>query len=94
MDLGPVIQSELSQKENNKFDYQHIYVECRKMAQMNLFAGRNRDADVENGWVDTGWELMSCEIRTDVCSLPCAMQRASGNLLRSSGSSAQRSLMT
>ena len=55
MDLGPVIQSELSQKENNKFDYQHIYVECRKMAQMNLFAGRNRDADVEKGLVDTVW---------------------------------------
>ena len=25
------------------------------MVQMNIFAGRNRDADVENGHVDT-WE--------------------------------------
>jgi len=24
-----------------------------KMVQMNLFAGRDRDADVENQWVDT-----------------------------------------
>ena len=29
------------------------YVESRKMVQMNLFPGRNRDAVVENGHVDT-----------------------------------------
>ena len=37
MDLESVIQSEVSQKEKNK--YYHIYVESRKMVQMNLFVG-------------------------------------------------------
>ena len=33
-----------------------------KMVQINLFGGRNRDADIENGLVDMGlgrlWELL------------------------------------
>ena len=29
------------------------YVGSRKMVQMNLFVGRNRDEDVEDEWVDT-----------------------------------------
>ena len=32
-----------------------MYVEFRKMVLMNLSAGRNRDADVEKGLVDTVW---------------------------------------
>ena len=31
-----------------------MYMGFRKMVQMNLFAGRNRDADVGNGFVDMG----------------------------------------
>ena len=31
-----------------------MYVRFRKMVQMNLFAGRNRDADVGNRLVDMG----------------------------------------
>ena len=55
MNLEPIIQSEVSQKEKNKcriyvvYIYvPHIYMESRKMVQMNLFAGqqwrcRNRE---------------------------------------------------
>ena len=49
----------------------------RKMVQMNLFAGRNRDADVENGHADTeqeeeGWT--DWETRTDINTPPCLQQ--------------------
>jgi len=37
---------------------------------------------------------MTWEIRVDVCALPCVKQIASGDLLQSSGSSAQCSVMT
>ena len=55
MDLESVIQGEVSQKEKNKrCILVHIYMESRKMAQMNLFAreeerGRQREqtADTE-----------------------------------------------
>ena len=33
--------------------YQGIYVESRKMVQMNLFAKQNRHTDVENKRIDT-----------------------------------------
>ena len=36
MDLDPVIQSEIHQKEKNK--YINAYMESREMAQRNLFA--------------------------------------------------------
>ena len=38
MNLEPIIQIEVSQKENDK--YQHIYMESRKMVPKNLFAGQ------------------------------------------------------
>ena len=53
------------------------------MVQMNLFAGRDRDADVENQWVDTepGRRVgMNWEFGIDVCALPCVKQIACGNL--------------
>ena len=41
MNLEPVIQSEISQKEKNKYRIlTHIYMDSRKMAQMNLPAGQ------------------------------------------------------
>ena len=52
MDLESVIQSEVRLKEKNK--YINIYVESRKMVQMNLLQNRNRDTDVEHKRVDTG----------------------------------------
>ena len=52
MDLESVIQSEVRLKE--KIKYINIYVESRKMVQMNLLQKRNRDTDVEHKRVDTG----------------------------------------
>ena len=40
MKLEPIIQSEVSQKEKNKYCIQYIYMESRKMVPMNLFAGQ------------------------------------------------------
>ena len=46
VNLEPIIQSEVSQKEKDKYCIlMHIYMESRKMVLMNLFAGqqwRNR----------------------------------------------------
>ena len=40
MSLEPIIQSEVSQKEKDKYCIlTHIYIESRKMVLMNLFAG-------------------------------------------------------
>ena len=40
IDLETVIQNEVSQKENNKYHILMLYVEPRKMVQMNQFAGQ------------------------------------------------------
>ena len=53
--------------------------------------------DIENGHVDTvgkGEGGMNWEIRFDINRLPCVKQIASGNVLYSTGSSAQCSVMT
>ena len=50
-------------------------MESEKTALMNLFAGKNRDADV-------------AESSTDMYTLPCVQQTASGMLLRSPASPA------
>ena len=46
MNLEPIIQSEISQKEKDKYHIlMHIYIESRKMLLKNLFTGqqwRNR----------------------------------------------------
>ena len=49
------------------------------MVQMNLFIGQNREADVEDGQVDTG-RGVNGETGTDVCALACVKQAASGTL--------------
>ena len=48
MNLEPVIQGEVSQKEKKKqYTYWCIYMEPRKMVLMNLLQGRNRGTDRE-----------------------------------------------
>ena len=59
--------------------------------------GRNRDTDVKNECEDTvgkGEGGTNWEIRIDIYILPCVKETASGNLLYSTGSSVQRSVMT
>ena len=59
MNLEPVIQSEVSQKEKNRYHVlMHIYGFWKNGAD---FQGRGRDTDVENGPVATakqreGWD--------------------------------------
>ena len=95
MDLESVIQSEVSQKEKNK---QHILMHiCGKMLQMNLFVGqeqRCRRREWTCGHRQVGEGGTNWEIRFDINILPCVKQIASGNLLYSTGSSAQCSVMT
>ena len=40
MDLESVIQSEVRKRKTNILILMHIYVESRRMVQMNLFAGQ------------------------------------------------------
>ena len=59
--------------------------------------GKNRDTDVKNELVDTvggGQGGMNQKIRTDIYTLPCVKQTASGNLLHNTVSSAWCSVMT
>ena len=53
MNLEPIVQSEVSQEENDKYHIvTHIYMESRKMVLMNLFAGqqwRNRHREQTYG---------------------------------------------
>ena len=39
MNLEPIIQSEVSQKEKDEIIFQHIYMESRRMILKNLFTG-------------------------------------------------------
>ena len=62
------------------------------MLQMNLFAGQDRDADIENRAVGViGGEEggANWEIGIDIYILPCVKLIASGNLLYSTGNSAR-----
>ena len=40
MNLEPIIQSEVSQKEKNKYHVLAIYMDSRKIVLMKLFAGQ------------------------------------------------------
>ena len=96
MNLESVIQSEVSQKEKNKYYILNIYMESRKMVQMKYLQGRNRDTDTENSHMDMvmgegGKGRKNC---TDIYILPCGKQKASGKLLYNTESSAQRSVLT
>ena len=55
------------------------------MIQINKFAWQDRDADVEDGHVDTQAGESKWEIRIDVNTLPSVKQIASGNLQHSRG---------
>ena len=50
MNLEPIIQSEVSQKEKKKY---HIYMESRNMVLMNLYAGQQWRRRLEKGLVVT-----------------------------------------
>ena len=53
MKLESIIQNEVSQKENTDVEYQHIYMELRKMVMTILYSNLKRDADVKNRLLDS-----------------------------------------
>ena len=54
MKLEPIIQSEVSQKENHQYSIlMHIYIEFRKMVMMTLYARQQKDTDVKNRLLDS-----------------------------------------
>ena len=88
MDLETVIQSEVSQKEKNKYRIlMHIYGTSKNGT--NEFARRNRDTDVENKRMDTKWGkwwwwgggVMNWEIGIDIYTLICIKWITNKNLL-------------
>ena len=60
MNLEPIIQSEVSQKEKDKYHIlTHIYMESRRTVPRNLFSGqqwRNRHREWTNGHGERGGE--------------------------------------
>ena len=55
MSPEPIIQSEISQKEKNKYRIKLMYMESRRMILMNLFAEqrwrhRHREQTYGQGW--------------------------------------------
>ena len=78
MNLEAVIQSEAGQREEDK------YCNINKWYRWVCFQGRSRDADMENGPVDTvgkGEGGMSREGSTEARPLPRAKRTAGGKLL-------------
>ena len=89
MKLEPIIQSEESQTEKNKYHIITHILESRKMVLMNLFAGqqwRNRHREQTYGHGERGGEgEMYGEGNIDTCY---------GNLLYVSGNSNRGSVST
>ena len=97
MDLEIVIQSEVSQRKTNII-YYHLYVESRKMVQMNLFAKqkqshrcRKQTYGYQGG---KGGGGMNCEIGIDIYTLVYMKQVTNENLLCNTGNSTQCSVVT
>ena len=97
MNLEPVIQSEVSQKEKNKYVNAYIW-NLEKWYWGICLQGRNRDSNLENGPTtqqgqervpqgrrECPWEElgsgMNWEISTEIRTLSYAKQRASGDVL-------------
>ena len=66
MNPEPIIRSEISQKEKNKYRIKLMYMESRRMALMNLFAEqqwrhRHREQTLDTAGVGRGWkERVGC----------------------------------
>ena len=73
-------------------------MKSRKMVLMNLFAGKNEDADIENKLVDIAREGEGGKTEkvalTYIYIVSCVKQLICGNLLYKTGSPAWRPVMT
>ena len=81
MNLEPIIQSEVSQKEKDKY---HIQVKYRKMVLKNLFSGQQWETDIEKILTHV-WEreegVRCMERVTWKLTSPYVKQMANRNLL-------------
>ena len=80
MNLESVIQSEVSQKEKNKYRILTHICAIQKMVQMNLFVGqqqRHRCREWTCGHGGEGEGGTNMEIRFDINTIPCVKQTAS-----------------
>ena len=75
VNLEPVVQSEVSQKEKNEYHIvTHIYLESRKMVVMNVFAGKECRHRYREWTVDTlgeGESGRNGESKVNIYTLPC-----------------------
>ena len=54
MELEPIIQSEVSQKDKDQYSIlMHIYMEFKKMVTIPYIQNRQRDTDVQNRLLDS-----------------------------------------
>ena len=80
-----------------KYNYKQNMRKQKELQKLYTLFIENVHVDVENGHVDTGGEGeggMNWEIGFNINTLPCVKQIASGNLLYSTGNSAQCSVTT
>ena len=87
-----VKQSEVNQKEKNKYHKLTHDVESRKMVQMNLFAGKEQRCirrEQMCGPRAREEGAMNWETGVHIRAWPCVEWMPSGNLLSDTGSSGQ-----
>ena len=72
MNLEAIVQSEVSQKEKNKYVYYCMYMESTKMVLMNLLAGQQwRCRHREGIWTQCGRKRVGqIESGMETCALP------------------------
>ena len=91
-----IIQSEVSQKEKNKYINTYIW-NLERWYWWNYLQSSKGDADIENRLLDTvgkGEEGMNWKSNTETYTLPCVKQIASGNMLYDTGTQIQSSVTT
>ena len=95
MNLEPVIQSEISQKEKNKYHINAYIWNLEKWYWWACLQGTNRDADVEDGLCPQQGKERWDELKGALINIYTTMcKTASGKLLYNTGSPAQCSVMT
>ena len=90
MNLEPIIQSEVSQKEKDKYHIlTHIYGIQKNGTEEFICRAANGETDIENRPMDMGRgeKRVRCMLRVWKLTLPYVKQIAKGNLLYISGNS-------
>ena len=91
-----IIQSEVSQKEKNKYINTYVW-NLERWNWWNYLQSSKGDADIENRLLDTagkGEEGMNWKSNTETYTLSCVKHIASGNMLYDTGTQTQSSVTT